>query len=288
MNPKALTTLELIERKAKGPSIAMVTAYDATFASLLEAAGVDMLLVGDSLGMVVQGHQNTLQVTLDDMIYHTRAVARGAQHTHIVADLPFMSYQVSSDDALRSAGALMQRGLAHAVKLEGGAEMAPTAHRLVTAGIPVMGHIGLTPQSVHRLGGFRVQGRSPTDAKRLLQAASELAQAGCYSMVLEGIPGDLAHQISRSIDIPTIGIGAGPQCDGQVLVCYDLLGMNPDFQPKFLKTYENLAQRITDAATNFVHEVRDGRFPTKAHTFFSPQLAPVGHASDDAANNGHS
>lgn len=262
-----LTVVDVQARKAQGQRLVMVTAYDATFASILDAAGADMLLVGDSLGMVIQGQKNTLPVTLDHMVYHTAAVSRGAKRAHVVGDLPFMSYQVSPEQALTSAGRLVQEGGAHAVKLEGGAEVAPQVRHITQAGIPVMGHIGLTPQSVHRMGGFKVQGRDQHAAQKLLEDAQVLEEAGCYALVLEGIPTELAAHITASVSIPTIGIGAGPHCDGQVLVCYDLLGMNPHFKPKFVKVYDTLFDRIVAAVQQFGEEVREGTFPTREHSF---------------------
>lgn len=267
MSNKQVTTLDLAARKRGGEKIVMVTAYDATFAAILDQTGVDALLVGDSLGMVIQGQTNTLPVTLDHVIYHTAAVSRGAKRAHIVADMPFMSYQVSVKQAVRSAGRLVQEGFAHAVKLEGGREVAESVARITTAGIPVMGHIGLTPQSIHKLGGFRVQGRDEDAAAHLIEDARVLEQAGCYSLVLESIPAEVAEEITRALRIPTIGIGAGGHCDGQVLVCYDLLGMNPAFRPKFLKVYENLFERIDQATRAFADEVRGGSFPREEHTF---------------------
>ncbi|MBT6585482.1 MAG: 3-methyl-2-oxobutanoate hydroxymethyltransferase, partial [Gammaproteobacteria bacterium] len=219
MSNRPITTTEIRNRKAKGEKLVMCTAYDATFASILDASGVDLLLVGDSLGMVIQGHDTTIPVTLEHMIYHTAAVSRGAKNAHIVGDMPFMSYKISSEDALRAATRLMQEGRAHAVKLEGGKEMADTVRRIVSAGIPVMGHIGLTPQSVHAMGGFKVQGRDNEAAKAIIDDALALEEAGCYSIVLEGIPAVLAQEITEILTIPTIGIGAGVGCDGQVLVC---------------------------------------------------------------------
>jgi len=272
---KQVTTRSLAERKRRGEKIVMVTAYDATFASILDKTDVDALLVGDSLGMVIQGKENTLPVTLDQMIYHTAAVSRAAKRAHVVGDMPFMSYQVSAEQAVESAGRLMQEGGAHAIKLEGGAEVVPAIERIVSAGIPVMGHIGLTPQSVHKMGGFRVQGKDSASAQRLLRDARALEQAGCYSMVLEGIPMQLAAQITERLSIPTIGIGAGAGCDGQVLVCYDLLGMAPDFSPKFLKKYDNLFDRIREAVGAFADEVREGSFPGVEHSFQSQTLRLV-------------
>lgn len=255
-------------RASKGrDKLVVVTAYDATFARLLEEGGADILLVGDSLGMVVQGAAHTLAVTLDEIIYHTRAVARGARVAQVVADLPFMTSQVSVEDTLRAAGRLVKEGGAEAVKLEGGQSMAETVRRLADAGIPVMGHVGLTPQSVHRMGGFRVQGQDSETQQRLVADARALAQAGVYSIVVEGVPLDVGEAITRAVDVPTIGIGAGPHCDGQVLVCYDLLGMMGDFKPKFVKHYAGLGHAITQATERFAEEVRAGHFPSAEYSF---------------------
>lgn len=274
MQNKSLTTVDLRHRKG-GDKIVMVTAYDATFAHILDHAGVDALLVGDSLGMVVQGHPNTLPVSLDQMVYHTAAVSRGAKRAVVVGDLPFMSYQISAEQAIASAGRLIQEGGAQAVKLEGGAALAPTCERLVLAGIPVMGHIGLTPQSVHAFGGFKLQGKDTASAKRLVSDARALTEAGCFALVLEGMPVEVANMITETIPIPTIGIGAGPQCDGQVLVCYDMLGMNPAFKPKFLKTYESLHDRIVQATQAYGNDVRRGIFPGEEHSTHSQPLRLV-------------
>jgi len=265
--PPPVTAVTLANKKRKGEKIVMVTAYDATFAALFERAGVDVLLVGDSLGMVVQGHQTTLPVKLEHVIYHTAAVARVARRAHVVGDMPFMSYQVSPEQAVESAGRLVQEGGAHGIKLEGGAEVVPQIERIVGAGIPVMGHIGLTPQSVHRMGGFKVQGKDAGSARRLVDHAQALQQAGCYSIVLEGMPAELAQQITETLTIPTIGIGAGAGCDGQVLVCYDLLGLNPDFQPKFVKAFAHLHEQVTEAVKTYAAEVQAGTFPAEEHSF---------------------
>jgi 3-methyl-2-oxobutanoate hydroxymethyltransferase len=277
---KPITTATLRARKG-ATKIVMVTAYDATFAAILDGAGADILLVGDSLGMVVQGHENTLPVTLEHMIYHTAAVRRGAQRAHVVADMPFMSYQVSPEQALASAGRLLQEGGAHAVKLEGGRQVVPQIRAIVGAGIPVMGHVGLTPQSVHEIGGFKVQGRDTAAAEAIVADARALQEAGCYSLVLESIPAELGAQITAAVQIPTIGIGAGPGCDGQVLVCYDLLGMNPGFEPKFLKTYDSLHDRISAAFGQYVREVQDGSFPGEEHSFHSKTLRLVSEDDED-------
>jgi 3-methyl-2-oxobutanoate hydroxymethyltransferase len=253
--------------KAARRKIAMLTAYDASFARLVDQAGCDVILVGDSLGMVIQGGGTTLPVTMDEMIYHCRSVARGAERAQIVGDMPFMSYQVSVEEGLRNAGRMVKEGGAEAVKLEGGAEYAELASRLVRIGIPVMGHVGLTPQSFHAMGGFKVQGRDAQQAKKILDDAVALDQAGCYAIVLEGMPSDLAKQITDKVSCPTIGIGAGPDCDGQVLVIYDLLGMNEEFRPKFVKRYDNLAVRVRTAVEQYVTEVREGEFPSAEHSF---------------------
>lgn len=262
-----LTTHHIQDMKRQGEPIAMVTAYDASFARLLDESGVDMLLVGDSVGMVVQGHENTLSVTMDHMVYHTQAVSRGSRRALVVADMPFMSYQASVDDAVRNAGRLLAEGACQAVKLEGGARSAEAVKRIVDSGIPVMGHIGLTPQSVHALGGFKVQGRGPEQSEALLKDAQALEDAGAFSLVLETVPGDLARQITDQISIPTVGIGAGVQCDGQVLVSYDLLGLIREFSPRFLKRYAELGDATHDAVRNYVVEVKARRFPGPEHTF---------------------
>lgn len=262
-----MTVPRLSKMKARGERITMVTAYDATFARMLDEAGVDALLVGDSLGMVVQGRDSTLPVTMDEVVYHTRAVARGTQYAHIVADMPFLSWQPSVERAIENAGRLLAEGGAHAVKLEGGAEAAETIRRIVSCGIPVMGHVGLTPQSVHAMGGFRVQGKTQGAAARLRDDALAVAEAGAYAIVLEGIPTDLAAQITRDVPVPTIGIGAGPECDGQVLVCYDLLGLTPTLRPKFVKRYAELFEAGVEAARAYCDEVRAGVFPSEEHGF---------------------
>jgi 3-methyl-2-oxobutanoate hydroxymethyltransferase len=267
MKTTRVTIHTLREMKRRGEKIAMLTCYDATFSRLLDESHVDLLLVGDSLGMVIQGHDTTLPVTLDEIIYHTRAVARGATRAHIVGDMPFMSYQAGIDAALMNAGRLMKEGGAHSVKLEGGAQHAELVARMVAAGIPVMGHLGLTPQSFHQLGGFKVQGREPGAAERLIEDARTLERAGAYAIVLEGIPTEVAAQVTAAVSIPTIGIGAGPACDGQVLVIYDLLGLNDSFKPRFVRAYEKLATRVRTAADAYVADVRDGAFPSEAESF---------------------
>ena len=262
---KQLTTGEILRRKG-GEKLVAVTAYDYTFAKIIDPL-VDIVLVGDSLGMVIQGMPNTLSVTLDEMIYHSRAVSRAVQKAHLVVDMPFMSYQTSEAKALHNAGRLLQEGYAQSVKVEGGVAISRTVSRLVDIGIPVMGHVGLTPQSVHQFGGYKVQGKSPTSAEAIMMDALALEDAGAYSIVLEGIPTSLAKEISERVKIPTIGIGAGIHCDGQVLVNQDLLGMNPSFKPKFVKRYANLNQEISSAVESFAKEVRGGVFPSEEFSF---------------------
>ena len=266
-------TIHSLKRlKQIGQKICMVTAYDASFARIFDEAGADVILVGDSLGMVVQGHASTLPVTMEQMIYHCAAVTRGAKRAHVVGDLPFMSYQSSIEEAVKNAGRLVAEGGAESVKLEGGAEFAETVEGIVRASIPVMGHLGLTPQSVHKMGGYVVQGRDEQTAQRILRDAIALEQAGCYSLVLEGVPLELAQAVTSKLSIPTIGIGAGLHCDGQVLVCYDLLGMNPDFKPKFVKQYANLYEAVQQAAKTFFSEVRSEAFPDEAHSFKAKKM----------------
>lgn len=257
--------------KTRAERIAMVTAYDATFAQMIDEGGADMLLVGDSLGMVVQGLDSTLPVTVDEMIYHCRAVARGARRAMVVGDLPFMSWQLSPEQALKNAGRFLSEGGVQAVKLEGGVEAADTVRKLVSFGIPVVGHVGLLPQSVHAMGGFRVQGKTAEAAESVLDDAIAIAAAGAFAIVLEGIPSDLAARITASIDIPTIGIGAGVRCDGQVLVCYDLLGLTPNLRPKFVKRYAELYADGKRAVADYCNEVKSGAFPSEEYAFGNVQ-----------------
>lgn len=267
MKTKKVTIHTLKSMKERGDKITMLTAYDATFAQLLDESHIDLLLVGDSLGMVIQGNDTTLPVTLDEIIYHCRAVARGTRRAHIVGDMPFMSYQSSVHEAMVNAGRLIKEGGAHSIKLEGGAQHAELVAGLVAAGIPVMGHIGLTPQSVHQMGGFKVQGRDEGSAEKLFQDALTLEQSGAYAIVLEGIPSVIAERISQALEIPTIGIGAGPECDGQVLVIYDLLGMNDSFKPRFVRRYEHMATRIRTAVDAYTADVKSGAFPSEQESF---------------------
>jgi 3-methyl-2-oxobutanoate hydroxymethyltransferase len=270
---KKVTINTLRKMKQAGERITMLTAYDASFARLLDRAGTDVLLVGDSLGMVVQGHDTTLPVTMDQMVYHCAAVKRGVQRAHLVVDMPFGSYQGTVDEAVKNAVRLVAEGGAESVKLEGGAEYSEVVQRIARAGVPVMGHIGLTPQSVHKLGGYVVQGRTEEKAQKLFADAQALEEAGCYAMILEAMPSELSAEISRAVGIPVIGIGAGAGCDGQVLVIYDLLGMNPDFSPKFVKKYLDLGVLIRDAVARYNDDVKHGTFPGPEHSFAAEKEA---------------
>ncbi len=257
---------DLLGMKRSGRKITMLTAYDATMARLLDNAGIDVLLVGDSLGMVVLGEESTLGVTLEMMVHHTRAVVNGARRALVVADMPFLSYQASMRDAVKNAGRLMQQGGAAAVKLEGGTAAAATIRRLTDCGIPVMGHIGLVPQSVHQLGGFRPVGRTGVEADALLRDAEAVEAAGAFALVLESMPAELAGRITAGRSIPTIGIGAGVECDGQVLVSYDAFGFFDAFVPRFVKRYAELGTAVTEAARRYIEEVRKGEFPSAEHS----------------------
>ena len=281
---RKVTAPDLSSRKVRagGRPISMVTAYDFTMARLVDEAGVDAVLVGDSLGMIVQGLQNTLPVTLDEICYHGRAVARALQHAHLVGDLPFMSYQASTTQAIESAGKLIKEGGFESVKIEGGQEIAESVRRMVQAGIPVMGHIGLTPQSVHAFGGFKVQGRGEAAAEKVLDDARALAEAGVFAIVLEAIPPDLATLVTAELGIPTIGIGAGAGCDGQVLVCTDLLGMSRGHSPKFAKHFAELGDAIVGAMKSYVSEVEAGTFPGPEHSYKANGARPTVAAVDDA------
>ncbi|HUS81733.1 MAG TPA: 3-methyl-2-oxobutanoate hydroxymethyltransferase [Dehalococcoidia bacterium] len=258
---------DLKAMKLRGEKIAMLTAYDYPTAKLIDSADIPIILVGDSLGMTVLGYDSTVPVTMDDMIHHTRAVARGAQDALIVGDMPFMSYQTGVSDAIRNAGRFLQEAGAHAVKLEGGAPVVDTVRALVSIGIPVMGHLGLTPQSINQLGGHKVQGKTPAAAVRLLSDAAALQEAGAFAVVLECVPAALGKLVTERLSIPTIGIGAGPYCDGQVQVLSDLLGLDPDFSPRHAKQYAHLAQEIQGAVQRYQREVQAGDFPTARESF---------------------
>jgi 3-methyl-2-oxobutanoate hydroxymethyltransferase len=261
---KRIRVPDLKEKKKRGEKIVMLAAYDATMARLLDRAGIDILLVGDSLGMVILGYDTTLPVTLEAVIHHTRAVSRGAARALVVADMPFLTFQVDVSEAVRNAGRLLQEGGAAAVKMEGGRAVLDAVKRLVDVGIPVMGHLGLIPQSVHQLGGFRRQARLQQDAERLLEDARALENAGAFAIVLESIPAEVSRKVTAELKIPTIGIGAGPHCDGQVLVSYDVLGLSDAFVPPFAKQYAHLADLIVNAAKQYADDVREGRFPAES------------------------
>jgi 3-methyl-2-oxobutanoate hydroxymethyltransferase len=262
-----VTVRDIRAFKDRGEKFTMLTAYDALSARLLDEAGIPILLVGDSLAMVVLGHDTTLPVTVDDMVHHTAAVVRGVSDAMVVGDMPFMSYQGSTEDGIRNAGRLIKEGGAHAVKLEGGGRVLEIVARLADAGIPVMGHLGLTPQSVNQFGGYRVQGRDAENAERILADAKDLEAAGIFSLVLEAVPADLAADVTRSLSIPTIGIGAGPHCDGQVLVFHDFLGITTGKAPRFVKRYAALADEIVKAARAFASDVQSGTYPGPEHSY---------------------
>ncbi|MDF2893173.1 MAG: panB [Clostridia bacterium] len=261
------TTTSFLKAKKEGKKISMLTAYDYPMAKLLDEAGIDCLLVGDSLGMVVLGYETTLQVTVDDIIHHCKAVARGAKRAHITADMPFLSYHISVEESVRNAGRLIQEGGASAVKLEGGRNVIDNIKAIVNAQIPVMGHLGLTPQSINMLGGYKVQGTTLDQSKKLIEEAELLQQAGVFSIVLECVPEKLAKLISEKLDIPTIGIGAGKYCDGQVLVTQDMLGIYSDLKPKFVKQYAQLGNTISSACTQYISETQQQQFPAAEHSF---------------------
>lgn len=264
---KRRTILDLQSMKAKGEKIAVLTAYDYPFALIMDQAGIDVILVGDSAGSVFSGYDNTLPVTMEEMLYHTRAVARGVTKSLIIADMPFMSYQVDLAEARRNAGRLIKDGGAQAVKLEGGVHVAETIRTIVAMDVPVVAHIGLTPQSVHRMGGFRVQGREEAQANQLLADARAVADAGACAVVLEGIPAKLAREITAMLTIPTIGIGAGVDCDGQVLVIHDILGLCEKYSPKFVKRFADVSGTIRQGIDDYIREVKDGSFPGPEHSF---------------------
>lgn len=261
------TILTFKKAKLNGEKLSMLTAYDYSMAKIIDESGINGILIGDSLGMVVKGDEDTLGVTVDDIIYHTKAVKKGAKNALIVADMPFLSYHVSTDDAVLNAGRLMKEGGANAVKLEGGANIADKIKAIVDAQIPVMGHLGLTPQSINAFGGFRVQGKTEEAAKKLIEDAKRLEEAGVFSIVLEGIPAKVAELITNAVSVPTIGIGAGKGCDGQILVYQDMLGMFSDFVPKFVKQYANIGSVMREAIRSYIKEVQDGSFPEEKHTY---------------------
>ena len=261
------TIVDLLKKKSEKRKITMLTAYDFPFAKIVDEAGIDVILVGDSVGMVVQGNENTLPVTMDEMIYHTKMVSRAVKNAMIIGDMPFMSYQADKAEAVRNAGRFLKEAGAEAVKLEGGSQMAETIRGIVDAGIPVVAHIGLTPQYVHMMGGFKVQGKNDAAREKILADARAVQDAGAFSVVIEGVPASLGAEISKSLRIPTIGIGAGPDCDGQVLVLHDLLGLFDRFTPKFVKKYANLKDQALKAVKEYKQDVESGKFPSEEHSF---------------------
>ena len=261
------TTADIKKMKSSGEKITILTAYDYAMSSILDECNIDIILVGDSLGNVVLGYDTTLPVTMEDMLHHTKAVSRGAHNALIVADMPFLSYQVSEHEAINNAGRFLKEANAQAVKLEGGREFAEVVRKMTSSGIPVMAHLGLTPQSIHQIGGYKVQGKNEDAARRIIEDAKILEQAGAFSVVLECVPEGLASEVTKSVSIPTIGIGAGVNCDGQVLVINDLLGMNEKFTPKFVKKYANLNLEIKKAVKNYIGEVKNDNFPDSEHSF---------------------
>ncbi len=267
MAVKRKTVLDIRGMKQTGDKIAVLTAYDYPFARLMDNEGIDVILVGDSAGSVVAGYDTTLPVTMEEMLYHTRAVARAAEQALIVADMPFLSYQIDLRDARLNAGRLVKEGGAHAVKLEGGEHVAATIRAIVDMDIPVMGHVGLTPQSVHRMGGFKVQGRDEAQAQQILADAKAVEEAGAFAVVLEGIPASLAKQVTEALSIPTIGIGAGVDCDGQVLVIHDILGLFEKYSPKFVKKFADVSGAIRGGISDYIREVKGGSFPGDEHSF---------------------
>lgn len=264
---KRVTTKSLSLLKKNNIKITALTAYDFITAKILDQAGIDLLLVGDSLSNVFQGNETTLPVTMDQMIYHTKAVAMGVKRAMVVVDMPFMSYQLSVDEAFRNAGRIMKETFAGAVKLEGGERLAETVRKITEAGIPVMGHIGLTPQSIHQFGSYRERGKNEEEAKEILKDAKVLEQAGAFALVIEKVPAELAKQVTVSVSIPTIGIGAGVHCDGQILVTPDMLALNIDFHPRFVRHYAKLAEDISDAAKNYIDDIRNGDFPSEDESY---------------------
>jgi len=284
MDRKPVTIPALMGKKNSRTKITALTAHDCSFAKLLDATDIDIVLVGDSLAMVALGFPNTLPVTMDEMIAHTRAVRRGIFNSLLIGDMPFMSYQISDEQAIANAGRFLQEGGAQAVKLEGGVRVAKKVRAIVQAGVPVMGHIGLTPQSVHQFGGYKVQGKNLLQARQIKQDARELEKAGAFAIVLEGIPSGLAGEITDCLKVPTIGIGAGPNCDGQILVLNDMLGITQDFTPKFVKRYANLDAQIKQAVGRYIDEVRSGEFPGREHSY-NTDKKPLKKVDDSRGNH---
>jgi 3-methyl-2-oxobutanoate hydroxymethyltransferase len=267
LQPKKITTHTLLKMKQNGEKISMITAYDYSFAGIMDAAGIDVILVGDSASNVMAGHETTVPITLDQMIYHAQSVIRAVHRCLVVVDLPFGTYQSNSDNAIASAIRIMKESGAHSVKMEGGEEISDSIRKIVQAGIPVMGHLGLTPQSIYKFGTYQLRAKEETEANKLKEDALALQQAGCFAIVLEKIPATLAKEVSESLTIPTIGIGAGPDCDGQVLVMHDMLGINTEFKPRFLRVYLNLHEQITSAVQQYIGDVKSGSFPNELESY---------------------
>lgn len=267
LQPKKVTTHTLLKMKQQGEKISMITAYDYSFGSIMDEAGIDVILVGDSASNVMAGHETTVPITLDQMIYHAQSVVRGVNRSLVVVDLPFGSYQSNSEVALSSAIRVMKESGAHSLKLEGGEEISESIKKIVQAGIPVMGHLGLTPQSIYKFGTYQLRAKEEAEAAKLRQDALALQEAGCFAIVLEKIPASLAKEVSETLQIPTIGIGAGPHCNGQVLVMHDMLGINTEFKPRFLRTYLNLRQQATEAVKQYITDVKSGDFPNEAESY---------------------
>lgn len=261
--PKKVTTQTVVEMKERGDKISMLTAYDYTMARIVDQAGIDVILVGDSASNVMAGYETTVPMTMEHMIYHASCVVRGVDTALVIADLPFMSYQVTSEEALVNAGRMMKEAGVHGVKLEGGKPVAKTVEKIVEAGIPVMGHLGLTPQSIYKFGTYKVRAKENSEAEQLVEDAKRLEEAGCFALVLEKIPAKLAKKVSAELSIPTIGIGAGAQCDGQVLVTHDMLGLNKEFKPRFLRRYADMHDTMTDAVQNYISDIKSGDFPNE-------------------------
>mgnify|MGYP002760900154 FL=1 len=261
--PKKVTTQTVVEMKQQSEKISMLTAYDYTMARIVDQAGIDVILVGDSASNVMAGHETTVPMTMEHMIYHASCVVRGVETALVIADLPFMSYQVTAEEALENAGRMMKEAGVHGVKLEGGKPVVKTIAKIVEAGIPVMGHLGLTPQSIYKFGTYKVRATEKTEAEQLVEDAKKLEEAGCFSIVLEKIPAELAKKVTETISIPTIGIGAGPKCDGQVLVTHDMLGLNKEFKPRFLRRYDDMHSSMTNAVQHYIADIKSGDFPNE-------------------------
>ena len=281
---KKVTTHSILKMKRSGEKIAAITSYDFLSTKLIDETGIDLILVGDSLGMVIMGYENTIPVTMEEMIHHLKAVTRAKPSAMVAGDMPFMSYQASVEDAVRNAGRLVKEGGAESVKLEGGRRYVPVVEAIVHASIPVIGHLGLTPQSLHQMGGYRIQGRDDESAAGMVEDAVALEKAGCFCVVLEGIPSDLARRITEKVSIPTIGIGAGIDCDGQVLVLNDMLGIHDRPLPRFVKVYDALGDRIRNAVGEYVEEVKTGKFPSMEHTYVFPKKKDCSASGDDDNN----